>query len=710
VRKGAYWHLFPTYREAKDAVWRDPNMLFSVIPEEIIEKKNEAELVVYLKNGSYIQLIGANDPDKLRGAGPMGIVLDEYDVMKEDVWPIVQPIIRANGGWAWFIGTPKGKQKLYDLYNLGQSEDKEWKSWYLKASESGIISDKELENSKKTMSQSLFNQEFECFAPDTDIITSDGVKLIKDIVPGDLVFTHTNRYQKVLGVSVKDYNGVALKVFTYGNNKPVICTLEHPFRITDGKTNKWVKAQDIKVSNGNGHGNVADRVTFGKPVLGKKPVISLDFAKLLAWYVSEGSYSHNNLQLSIGSHEQDYIDEVIKLLQSQSDAFIRTSTSSGCTVVSVSDAELGTKLMTLCGSGAKNKRIPLLLIAGYERDFYETLIKGDGCRVNSVKDSYVTVSKTLAYQVQLLAHTLSYTASISEIKGGKGFINGRSVNLLDKYIVRINTKSARSGLKLKAHKYNVSASVSSVGEIQYDGLVYNLQVLEDNSYTANGRVVHNCEFLEGEGSVFRNVRQVSLAVPQAPKANHYYVMGVDLAKVTDYTVISVFDTTTNSQVYQDRFNTLEWPFQKKKIAEIAKHYNNALIQLDATGIGDPVADDLLRLGLNVNPIKITNELKKEMVEKLSIWIEQQKIRLINIEESLKEYDNYSYEIARNGRITYNARLGYHDDIVTSHFLAVWGLQTIVVDSQTQNMTITRRLYLDKIRGTKEEDPYDYEAI
>ena len=90
------------------------------------------------------------------------MVLDEYDTMKEDVWPILQPILRQNGGWAWFIGTPKGKQKLYDLYNLGKSGNKEWASWHLKASESGLISKEQLENSRVTMSEQLYNQEFEC--------------------------------------------------------------------------------------------------------------------------------------------------------------------------------------------------------------------------------------------------------------------------------------------------------------------------------------------------------------------------------------------------------------------------------------------------------------------------------------------------------------------------------------------------------------------
>lgn len=127
ITPGPYWHLFPTYREAKDAIWRDPRMLFGIIPPQLIEKVNESELIVYFKNKSYIQLIGANDPDRLRGAAPLGCVFDEYDTMHDDAWPIVEPILRENGGWAWFVGTPKGKAKLFELYQRGQVESKEWK-------------------------------------------------------------------------------------------------------------------------------------------------------------------------------------------------------------------------------------------------------------------------------------------------------------------------------------------------------------------------------------------------------------------------------------------------------------------------------------------------------------------------------------------------------------------------------------------------------
>jgi hypothetical protein len=372
LKIGVYWIVFPTYREAKDSIWKDPQMLFRVIPESLIARKNEQELTLYLHCGSVIILKGADDPDSLRGSGPLGIILDEFATMKFETWGVIEPILRANGGWAWFIGTPKGKNHFYDLYLRGLQGHHEWKSYHLKASNSGIIAQDQLEEAKKSMSQALFNQEWEC------------------------------------------------------------------------------------------------------------------------------------------------------------------------------------------------------------------------------------------------------------------------------------------------------------------------------------------EFLEGEGSVFRGVREVANATPKKPEPGHNYVLGVDLAKVTDFTVISVFDRATNRQVYQDRFQTLEWPFQRQKIKAVADHYNRALVMLDATGIGDPIADDLTRAGVAVEPVKITEQIKKDLIEKLSIYIEHKRVRLLLVEDSLFEYDNFSYEIGPTGKIRYGGRTGCHDDIVLSHALAVYSLQPVITKEDDRPKTMIQQLYQDLKDGPREK--------
>lgn len=205
-----------------------------------------------------------------------------------------------------------------------------------------------------------------------------------------------------------------------------------------------------------------------------------------------------------------------------------------------------------------------------------------------------------------------------------------------------------------------------------------------------------CNFLETEGTVFRGVRLAMTAAPQSPKPQHLYVVGVDLAKVSDYTVITVFDRTTNAQVYQDRFNTIEWPFQKARIKAIAKAYNNATCVIDATGLGDPIADDLQREGVAVDPVKISEPIKKELIEKLSIWLEQKRCAILPIEESLQEFENFSYEIGATGKIRYTARTGFHDDIILATALAVYRLNPLYKEEILPETPRIRQEYLRRI--------------
>lgn len=218
------------------------------------------------------------------------------------------------------------------------------------------------------------------------------------------------------------------------------------------------------------------------------------------------------------------------------------------------------------------------------------------------------------------------------------------------------------------------------------------------------------EFLADSGVVFRNIKAISTASPRPPKIGHLYVMGVDLAKVQDWTVITVYDRTNNKQVYQDRFNNIDWPLQKQKIAGIANIYNNALVYLDASGVGDPIADDLLAAGVAVEPVKFTNEVKKELIEKMVVFTEQSRIRMIYLPETVKEFQNFTYDMSSSGRVIYNAPEGFHDDIVWSHCLAVSGLQTIYAKQQPDEPTIIQE-HKQRLGINASRDPdIEYEII
>ena len=153
-----YAYIAPFYAQAKNIAW-DYLLKFA---EPAIVKANQSELWVELVNGAKIRLFGADNPDSLRGLYLDGVVLDEYADMKPRLWgEIVRPLLTDRQGWATFIGTPKGHNAFYDIYNEAQKNN----NWYVKtlrADQSGLIPQNELLDAQATMSANQYEQEFLC--------------------------------------------------------------------------------------------------------------------------------------------------------------------------------------------------------------------------------------------------------------------------------------------------------------------------------------------------------------------------------------------------------------------------------------------------------------------------------------------------------------------------------------------------------------------
>jgi phage terminase large subunit len=151
-------YIAPFYSQAKQAAW-DYLKLYA---RDIATKVSESELSVELFNGSRIRLYGADNPDALRGIYLDGVVMDEFADMRPSVWgEIIRPLLSDRKGWAVFIGTPKGKNAFWELYQRAK-DDEDWFALVLKASETGLVDAEELADARKAMSEAQYEQEFEC--------------------------------------------------------------------------------------------------------------------------------------------------------------------------------------------------------------------------------------------------------------------------------------------------------------------------------------------------------------------------------------------------------------------------------------------------------------------------------------------------------------------------------------------------------------------
>ena len=154
-----YYYLAPTYSMAKRTAWDYLKEYTGVLPNVTY---HETELRADLPNGARIQLLGCERPDSLRGLYIDVVILDEVAQMPPRLWTeIIRPALSDREGWMVAIGTPQGHNAFFDLYDYANHQE----GWYaetFKSSETGIISDLELNEAKHLMPEEVYEAEFEC--------------------------------------------------------------------------------------------------------------------------------------------------------------------------------------------------------------------------------------------------------------------------------------------------------------------------------------------------------------------------------------------------------------------------------------------------------------------------------------------------------------------------------------------------------------------
>jgi hypothetical protein len=155
-----YAYVAPFYQQAKQIAWDYLKFYTAGIPGVSC---NESELRVDLPNGARIKLYGADNPDAMRGLYLDGVVLDEYADMKPLIWTeVLRPTLSDREGFAVFIGTPKGLNQFYDIYQMGLY-DEHWFASLHTVDDTGIISPEELASAIASgMTTSAVQQEFYC--------------------------------------------------------------------------------------------------------------------------------------------------------------------------------------------------------------------------------------------------------------------------------------------------------------------------------------------------------------------------------------------------------------------------------------------------------------------------------------------------------------------------------------------------------------------
>lgn len=153
------WFIAPTRGQGKGIVWdllKDRLMALNWV-----EKTNESELTLTLRNGSEISIKSADAYDRMRGFSVDFAVFDEFADMDPDVWTVVRPTLSDRAGHAMFIGTPKGTGNWSkDIFDMALTNDT-WQSWQYTTLDGGRVPQEEVEAARAEMDERTFRQEYE---------------------------------------------------------------------------------------------------------------------------------------------------------------------------------------------------------------------------------------------------------------------------------------------------------------------------------------------------------------------------------------------------------------------------------------------------------------------------------------------------------------------------------------------------------------------
>lgn len=180
------------------------------------------------------------------------------------------------------------------------------------------------------------------------------------------------------------------------------------------------------------------------------------------------------------------------------------------------------------------------------------------------------------------------------------------------------------------------------------------------------------EFLEAGGAIPEALiqRAVVLEAPEPPQPGRAYAAGLDLARLADWSSLSILDVTELPYrlVHQERWQG-EWAYTEARVLGVLERYQ-ARLTVDATGVGDPVYERLRRAWLKTHPFRFTAQSKAQLINELRLSLAEERLQLFPEPTLLAELRALQAKQGAYG-VSYEAPAGGHDDTVMSLALALW---------------------------------------
>jgi hypothetical protein len=182
------------------------------------------------------------------------------------------------------------------------------------------------------------------------------------------------------------------------------------------------------------------------------------------------------------------------------------------------------------------------------------------------------------------------------------------------------------------------------------------------------------EVVDDAGGVFRGVMAAATAEAlDGPQPGGQYIAGVDVAALVDFTVVSVFDVKSRTQVYMDRFNRVDYPMLEERLAAVYKRFNLDAMTIEDNSIGQGVFDHLRQRGLTVLGFHTSATTKHAIISQLASAFEHNEITILPDPVQVGELQAYQGQRNASGGWKYGAPEGMHDDTVMAMAIAWQGI-------------------------------------
>lgn len=372
----------------------------------------------------------------------------------------------------------------------------------------------------------LLTYSFPCFVADTLILTDKGYKNIQDITCEDKVLTHKNRFCKVATPMERMYNGQLYDIGTMTSGH-IQCTENHPFlirrryyRYCPDRTRmfrhpEWVKAKYLDKScylgyainqieefpkwkgvtdNRWGHGRISDR-------------LSTLFRNRWFWYVmgryvgdgwKKNSATGSGIIICCSDRNRRTLLDAVEHIGFH---YTINEDRTVCKVI-ISSNELN-KFVDRYGYYAHGKHIDaetMNLPVDMLRGFLDGIMDSDGYVDSKGLHKVSSVSKELVYGIgQCVAKVYHRPFSIYKTKRKKiAKIENRVCNQRDTYTISFKIRTGKQDKAFYEDGY-IWFPIRSITCHADECTVYNMSVECDESYTANGCIVHNCTDISSAG-------------------------------------------------------------------------------------------------------------------------------------------------------------------------------------------------------------------